>query len=250
MVFSNFQKFPEMSVISWIFKISKPPEIDFQTIFLCDLSRRVDGLEFFLSHSWGTPGYMKYVALLLHFFGSWVVVLATLLSLGTVLFQAFIFELPIYAVHREDDFGLSAEIRLWEFGAGVLAVGLVLAFGPSFSGGTAGFLDVACIHQTDLQKKVAGIKGLAGFIDMSQSLFIMWDPDYFSRGWCCFEVAAYLALKAESEVHIKLFSLELYLTVAYMFLINVVLTAIEILAIPFMPGLFGVYILWSFLAAF
>jgi hypothetical protein len=56
------------------------------------------------------------------------------------------------------------------------------------------FLDCMCIHQTDIEKKMAGIKGLGGFVLMSERLYIMWDQDYFSRLWCVYELAVYKAL--------------------------------------------------------
>lgn len=51
-----------------------------------------------------------------------------------------------------------------------------------------------CIHQTDLEKKKRGIDGLGGFLKRSDKMLVLWDPTYFTRLWCTFELAAFLRL--------------------------------------------------------
>lgn len=54
------------------------------------------------------------------------------------------------------------------------------------------FLDRLCIAQHDHALKAQGILGLASFLDHSEELTILWSSRYFTRLWCCFEVAAFL----------------------------------------------------------
>ena len=54
------------------------------------------------------------------------------------------------------------------------------------------FLDRLCIAQHVEELKQKGILGLAGFLDRSRQLTILWSPRYFSRIWCTYEVATFL----------------------------------------------------------
>jgi len=54
------------------------------------------------------------------------------------------------------------------------------------------FLDKLCIAQHNSEQKAKGILGLATFLDKSTNLTILWSPRYFSRLWCCYEIATFL----------------------------------------------------------
>ena len=64
------------------------------------------------------------------------------------------------------------------------------------------FVDKVCIHQTDQEKKIAGILALAGFLNSSSRLVIMWSPRYFTRLWCTYEVATWLYLGRRIETSV------------------------------------------------
>ena len=49
-----------------------------------------------------------------------------------------------------------------------------------------------CIDQATSDTRSRGIDQIGRFLRNSEELLILWSPDYFSRLWCCFEVAMYL----------------------------------------------------------
>jgi hypothetical protein len=67
------------------------------------------------------------------------------------------------------------------------------------------FLDCACINQVDASKKMAGIGNLASFLGSSSTLLVLWDERYFTRLWCCYEIAAFAFMNdrtLEDALHI------------------------------------------------
>ncbi|CAE7655663.1 unnamed protein product [Symbiodinium sp. CCMP2456] len=54
------------------------------------------------------------------------------------------------------------------------------------------FLDIACIHQTDEDRKGEAIISMGAFLKQSTSMLVLWDPTWVTRLWCTFEVAAFL----------------------------------------------------------
>merc|ERR1712217_90701 len=62
------------------------------------------------------------------------------------------------------------------------------------------FLDKACIHQTNREKKLKGIKQLGAVLRYSERMLVMWQPEYFKRTWCVFEMAAFLHMKGSAKV--------------------------------------------------
>jgi len=185
------------------------------------------------SHRWGAPGYMKYTVLLMHFIGGPAVCFGISTAIVTFLLRVYVIDLPTFPARDEGFLGTS-EISLWEFAAGVLGTSIGLAFGHVFCRCSPGFLDVACIHQTDAVKKTAAIKALPGFILASQKLFVMWEPMYFTRGWCCFELAVFKALKTDGQL--ALFPLELYMLMTVMALATMVGACFTLLIWLLLPG--------------
>ncbi|CAE7243284.1 unnamed protein product [Symbiodinium sp. CCMP2592] len=59
------------------------------------------------------------------------------------------------------------------------------------------FLDVACVHQTDEDRKGEAIISMGAFLSQSTSMLVFWDPTWVTRLWCIFEVAAFLHSRTE-----------------------------------------------------
>jgi len=84
----------------------------------------------------------------------------------------------------------------------VLASVLALVLGPMLPAGRwdrSVFFDMACISQSDPRLKSEGIASLAGFLDKSKELIVLWSPHSLSRLWCVFEMAVYSALEGDDR---------------------------------------------------
>ncbi|CAE8616584.1 unnamed protein product, partial [Polarella glacialis] len=65
------------------------------------------------------------------------------------------------------------------------------------------FFDRLCINQRDAELKQAGIDSIGAYLRTSDSMLVLWAPEYFTRLWCCFELAVFL----EKSTNAKLKSL-------------------------------------------
>jgi hypothetical protein len=59
-----------------------------------------------------------------------------------------------------------------------------------------------CINQATSDTKARGIDQIGKFLRNSEELLILWSPDYFSRLWCCFEIAMYLHFLRPGDDHL------------------------------------------------
>eukprot|EP00929_Paragymnodinium_shiwhaense_P070149 TRINITY_DN35508_c0_g1_i1.p1 TRINITY_DN35508_c0_g1~~TRINITY_DN35508_c0_g1_i1.p1 ORF type:complete len:604 (-),score=39.81 TRINITY_DN35508_c0_g1_i1:230-2041(-) len=149
----------------------------------------VSEIDDFVSHEWGTPRIAKVMALLVLYNHKDAAHASALLALP----------LAFVGLHagRFDGARIGCPL-IWA---------LVLCFGQrlkSFAGDCRYvFLDKLCIHQTDTDKKAAGILGLAGFLRVSKRLVVLWSPRYFSRLWCTYELAAWSYLHGTEARPVK-----------------------------------------------
>ncbi|CAE7488407.1 unnamed protein product [Symbiodinium necroappetens] len=54
------------------------------------------------------------------------------------------------------------------------------------------FIDIACIPQSDQDRKGEAIMSMGAFLKQSTSMLVLWDPSWVTRLWCIFEIAAFL----------------------------------------------------------
>lgn len=199
---------------------------------LYNSSSPTDTLSFFLSHSWASSGVRKYIATLLYFMQSpaWLVTVFTAVSVSA--FERLHGSLPGAVSHEVD--GLDKPLREspWPMVAGIVVGFMVIFLGPCVRTQTKGFLDCACINQTDDDLKKQGIQHLGGFLEMSSELIVLWDKHYFTRGWCVYELAMYKVLRPDGKVrllpidlHTSFFVLQIWLAVN-MILVSLLVTQV------------------------
>lgn len=166
-------------------------------------SRPVERLDAFVSHSWSSPGYQKYLSLL---FAE-----VSRISLAAAAAGGF----AVYLLqHRRQEllpgnfvveaafsplFLLPQVTSPYEFLAANLLALLSFAAAPALLTRRCYFVDCLCIHQTDHDLKLRGIRHLGGFLSRSSKLVVLWDESYFRRLWCIYEIAVFKAVHPEAR---------------------------------------------------
>lgn len=144
--------------------------------------------DYFLSHDWGTSGWMKYFSLLI-FFNSRASALVTFVSSSLLGVLSGMELLPK---------------TVWWLILGQLVALVVLFFWQHlrdvFSRERL-FVDSLCIPQHDEGLKSQCIYGLASFLKRSDTLLVLWSPRYCTRLWCMYELGCFL-MKQKRAKHI------------------------------------------------
>ncbi|CAE8618132.1 unnamed protein product [Polarella glacialis] len=165
------------------------------------LSFPTDKYGVFLSHSWRASRWAKYAALL--YYTSLVPAVCAGLAAGVLAFALqvngalppFGLSQSSYNVHE------SVPSSFWCLVMGgctcftilvMWARLLDLAGSTIKSNQVAYFLDCLCINQSDAELKQAGIDSIGTYLRNSDSMLVLWSPEYFTRLWCCFELAVFL----------------------------------------------------------
>ncbi|KAF4671788.1 hypothetical protein FOL47_001224 [Perkinsus chesapeaki] len=167
------------SVIAANWSLFRDPGADRSTY---DLSRPVNILDVFISHSWSGSPLWKQISFL------------TTLYLREGYIAMFIVVIPlsigVYVLPSHQELA-SVLVEL----VGVIAMCLGVVYGYRLvkkKSEDMVFLDKCCIPQDDPAAKERGICSISVFLHHSSRLMILWSPDYFSRLWCVFELASFL----------------------------------------------------------
>ncbi|CAE7866859.1 Traf3ip1 [Symbiodinium microadriaticum] len=165
----------------------------------CTEEMQVGGeVDMFVSHSWESDGWSKYLA-----------VCFTLNTGKAVKACALAFALLVssYVVCNRHTSSLS-NWRVAMFGFGLLSVffsvlflGQHLTCGPCGLSGPRLWMDRLCIHQADAGQKALGISALPYFVLQSRQLLILYDDVYLERLWCVTELALFARCCGASCVH-------------------------------------------------
>ncbi|CAE8623546.1 unnamed protein product [Polarella glacialis] len=66
------------------------------------------------------------------------------------------------------------------------------------------FFDRLCINQNDAELKQVGIDSIGAYLRNSDSMLVLWAPEYFTRLWCVFELAVFLDQSTNAELKSRL----------------------------------------------
>ena len=160
-----------------------------QLLNLWETSTEAQGFDFFVSHAWGTPGYQKFLSLLLS--TCWHYAIAGWLLGAILLMILYSFHvLPQFLLIRSSTVGYEVDISCgpWIFLVTFVSAicGLFCApyIASCYCRTSSCFYDAACVNQVDPIQRERGIYGIGGFLAISQQLLILWSPPYLSRLWC------------------------------------------------------------------
>jgi len=153
----------------------------------------------FVSHSWRGSRFAKWANLAhLHHF--------RVATLSTAVYWLVVTAGGMWWRSRSGEALMSFRTSFCVYSiAPLLIMCTIVAFAQSFGMGcvaTTCFVDKLCIHQTDARLKLAGMRSLGQFLDISERMTVLWSEDYFQRLWCIFEVATFGSRKGAAAMEV------------------------------------------------
>jgi hypothetical protein len=208
------------------------------------LSRPVATIDIFLSHTWLTPAWLKLAGLAFYLNTHRAAAAAILLHVVMHALDfagVYSFPLPTFpGTSRMFDGSDVVPFPRFQMqvALGMVVFFVVLWYGQELPlGRVSCFLDKCCIHQTDEGKKKAGIQQLGAFLRYSKRMVVLWEPKYFTRLWCVYELAAFIHINDRDCRKVKFFPLKLSVLAIVFSLVNSVWCSITSILFwfPFHP---------------
>ncbi|CAE8715040.1 unnamed protein product [Polarella glacialis] len=178
------------------------------------LSFPTDEYDIFILHTWRTGRFTKYAALL--YYTSLFPALCAGLAASILAFALQVNGiLPPFGLikdYRGDEIFEPLPGSLWCIvmgGCTCFATLVMWARLVDLAESTRGtkfsyFFDRLCINQSDAELKQLGIDSLGTYLRNSDSMLVLWAPEYFTRLWCVFELAVFLEKSTNAEFKSRL----------------------------------------------
>ena len=182
--------------------VLKPIDKGGKASSLYDLSKDVDEIDAFVSHSWRDGRLTKFLSLAIHF-RAWNAMLWALVpTVVCFIVQHYLAQRGLLSsIAMDPDHGVMIGgfcHKVW--GAAFLSMlfwGAPTPWRPIYC-----FLDRLCIHQTDPKLKQIGIDSLGGFLAHSKRMVVIYSSSYITRLWCIFELAAKVRTHGVSAIDV------------------------------------------------
>lgn len=156
----------------------------------------VSELSIFLSHSWLSKWWLKYILLLIYFNSMPAVICGTI---GTTIFSFSRARAVGRSIERDGRwistlFGVAVTLTTLFVWQDVMKL--------CRRRSRPIFFDKLCIHQVDKELKQRGIESISAIVGRSDVLLLACDTDYFLRLWCPFEIAAFRIANPTGRIHV------------------------------------------------
>eukprot|EP00929_Paragymnodinium_shiwhaense_P093185 TRINITY_DN53315_c0_g2_i1.p1 TRINITY_DN53315_c0_g2~~TRINITY_DN53315_c0_g2_i1.p1 ORF type:complete len:593 (-),score=73.63 TRINITY_DN53315_c0_g2_i1:349-2127(-) len=163
------------------------------------LSEATHHIDDFISHDWRTSRVVKYLTLSYIYNAKAACIGSTLFAGLAVLVKEVLRHAGHVARSHPGEAPLADVIAFTTIGPAVYLMLLLhwQSIRARFGRRTIMFVDKLCISQDDEDKKSQGIFGLAAFLKISRRIVVLWSPQYFSRLWCTYELAAWFRMERE-----------------------------------------------------
>mmetsp|Transcript_32498 Transcript_32498/g.75108 ORF Transcript_32498/g.75108 Transcript_32498/m.75108 type:complete len:539 (-) Transcript_32498:54-1670(-) len=149
----------------------------------------VDKVEFFISHSWSAPSWLKFFSMC-HFLNLQLAVLAAVLTWITTALALILHAGSITVLSgsagAEKMLLLQGWLVFWP-----MAVFFLVYFLGHFCRSGTYWMDKVCVNQPDAAMKARAIEALPEFIKNSSNMIVLWDDTYFERLFCNYEMAVF-----------------------------------------------------------
>ncbi|CAK9037455.1 unnamed protein product [Durusdinium trenchii] len=157
------------------------------------LLTEVSSVDFFVSHSWSCPSWMKVLAICYHLNLDLAIALSSLACfLGLLALRIYAGSLSRVASVGEG----------WLYGTlmcSPMAVFLLIFFLGHLRNGQTFWFDRICISEGNQIEKADTIRAIPAFVCHSKQMLVLWDETYLERLWCNYEMAVFAQTSATHE---------------------------------------------------
>eukprot|EP00434_Breviolum_minutum_P024583 symbB.v1.2.021713.t1/scaffold1892.1/size96974/10 len=154
-------------------------------------------VDYFISHSWSCPCWMKSLAFC-HFLNFDLAIVSSCM--------ACLFAVLILFLHAGSFSGVATQPQGLLYGCLLcwpVAVFLAVYLFAHIGARTTFWFDRICVNQIDETVKAQTLQAIPAFVAQSTQMLVLWDDTYFDRLWCQYELSVH-AKTAASPLAMKL----------------------------------------------